>query len=115
MEDPARLHLAAEVQELQSRRYRIGSVTLHWHDFYEIEVVTDGMGTHTANGKTYEWRRGEMHLLCPVDVHEITLEAWGELPDAHLRSSLSPNISIIDISNSIGLPPQARVQPKCLC
>lgn len=46
------------------------SFSLHWHSFYEIEIVLSGKGTHILNGKHYEWRRGEMHLTRLSDVHE---------------------------------------------
>ena len=40
--DPTRLSLDSGLQRIKCRRYRIGSVPLHWHDFYEIELVTEG-------------------------------------------------------------------------
>lgn len=88
--DPTRLSLGSGLQKIKSRRYRIGSVPLHWHDFYEIEVVTDGVGRHTVNGRTYEWRRGEMHLMRLVDFHEIELPEGGEVHLVQIKPALMP-------------------------
>lgn len=43
----------------------------HWHDYFEIEVVTQGTGTHYYNGTPYTLEKGDVYLLTPVDFHEI--------------------------------------------
>ena len=88
--DPEKMSLGAGLQQIKSRKYRISSVPLHWHDFYEIEVVTDGVGTHTVNGVGYEWRRGEMHLMRLVDFHEIDLPHGGEVHLVQIKPALMP-------------------------
>ena len=47
----------------RAKMYEIGSVDVHWHDFYEIELVLSGKGTHLINNTEYEWRCGEIHFL----------------------------------------------------
>ena len=88
--DPRKMELGAAYQKVNSRKYRIASVPLHWHDFYEIEVVTDGEGTHTVNGTAYEWCRGEMHLMRLVDFHSIDLKAGGEVHLIQIKPALMP-------------------------
>lgn len=44
---------------------------LHWHDYYELEIILDGSGTHTINDKTYEVVKGSAYLLTMQDVHII--------------------------------------------
>ena len=43
----------------------------HWHDYFEIELVVHGMGTHYYNGTAYTLQKGDVYLLTPVDFHGI--------------------------------------------
>ena len=45
--------------------------SLHWHDYYEIELITGGSGTHILNGESYALGRGCAYLLCPKDFHTV--------------------------------------------
>lgn len=56
---------------LHCRIYRTDGAELHWHEFYELELILSGEGTHTLNGRVYPWRRGGMHLLRLTDLHRI--------------------------------------------
>jgi len=38
---------------------------LHWHDYFEIEIVLDGTGTHQYNGTNYPLSEGCAYLLTP--------------------------------------------------
>ena len=100
-----RLRLSTEQRRIGCKQYRIGSVPLHWHDFYEIELVTDGVGTHTVNGTAYEWRRGEMHLMRLVDFHEIELAGEGEVHLIQIKPGLMPP----EFLKAIGTAGQALV------
>ncbi len=73
----------AEMEALQDSRYftirkKIWDLkdalqsTLHWHDYYEIEFITGGEGTHVFNGETYPLHRGCAYLLTPKDFHTVT-------------------------------------------
>lgn len=52
---------------------------LHWHNYFEIEVIVGGTGTYVFNGKAYPVSRGEAFLLTPVDFHEIKASSPIEL------------------------------------
>lgn len=62
---------------VRAKKYEIGSVDVHWHDFYEIELVLGGQGTHIINNVEYEWRTGEIHFLRLTDFHKINLTERG--------------------------------------
>ena len=62
---------AARDKALTVTRKQVGNFPLHWHDFFEIEVVVAGQGTHVLNGKEYPLARGSAYLLKPTDYHEI--------------------------------------------
>ena len=73
----------AQMEALQDNRYftirkKIWNLTddvqygLHWHDYYEIEFITGGEGTHLFNGEKYPLHRGCAYLLTPKDFHTVT-------------------------------------------
>lgn len=64
----------AESHGIFCRSYITCGAGLHWHEFYELELVLSGTGTHVLNGTEYPWERGRMHLLRLSDLHEIQTE-----------------------------------------
>lgn len=50
----------------------VRDVELHWHDFYEFEIVMAGTGETSINGKTYPLKRGAFYFLKPSDYHSIS-------------------------------------------
>ena len=44
---------------------------LHWHNYFEIEIVTGGKGTMTINTETYDANSQTVFLMTPVDFHHI--------------------------------------------
>ena len=51
------------------------NVNIHWHNYYEIEYITDGKGTEITNGEPSEITPGMMHILSPSDFHELVVDA----------------------------------------
>lgn len=52
----------------------IGAVTheeLHWHEFFEFELVISGSGINVLNGISEEIKTGCLIFLTPTDFHEI--------------------------------------------
>lgn len=49
------------------------SVALHYHDFYEIEIITDGEAVHYLNGKSYKIERGSAYILNPAAFHSYEI------------------------------------------
>ena len=52
---------------------------LHWHDFFEIEIIIGGKGSQILNGNEYELKRGCAYLLSPTDYHSVKSEPQIEL------------------------------------
>ena len=53
-------------------RRRLPEVTdLHWHDYFELELVLSGRGIHQFNGMEYPLERGCAFMLTPVDFHKV--------------------------------------------
>lgn len=53
-----------------SYKSRIRNEKTHWHDFYEIHLITDGTITEYINGHKIEMGPGWLYFLKPYDVHE---------------------------------------------
>lgn len=51
----------------------------HWHNYFEIEIIVEGAGTHILNGTAYPISKGNAYLLSPVDFHEIKASSPIEL------------------------------------
>ena len=44
---------------------------LHWHEFFEIELIISGHGHCVLNGKPYDLNPGDLYLLTTTDFHEV--------------------------------------------
>lgn len=51
---------------------------LHGHNYFEIEFVLGGEGTHFLNGTPHSICRGALFLMTPSDFHKIEIETAGE-------------------------------------
>lgn len=54
------------------KRLVCGAVSLHSHAYYELEIVTGGVGTLHVNGKAHSLHAGHVHLAGPMDYHKVT-------------------------------------------
>lgn len=50
----------------------ISAVSLHLHDYFELEIVLSGQGEQNLNGSVYPIELGTVYLLTPIDFHSIT-------------------------------------------
>ena len=46
--------------------------TLHWHDYFEFEIVLEGNGFHNYNGRLCPVQRGDAYLMTHYDFHTIS-------------------------------------------
>ena len=84
---------------------------LHCHDFFEVEIILEGNGTHILNGKEYAIGAGDAYLVKPTDIHEIIAD--GELLICNIvfkESMLSDTMTLallhLDAQNLLSLPPK---------
>lgn len=54
-----------------SQRKISKNVQLHWHSFFELELIVKGEAKQTINGNTYLCKPGSCSLLSPNDYHSI--------------------------------------------
>lgn len=60
---------------------------LHWHEFYEMELIREGSGTHIYNGQTYPLVKGVFFLLTPADFHEVIPDTGSTLHLINIKFS----------------------------
>ncbi|MBQ4527586.1 MAG: AraC family transcriptional regulator [Clostridia bacterium] len=61
---------------------------LHWHDFFEIEIIVGGSGSQNLNGNEYELKRGCAYLLSPTDYHSVKANPEIEMYNIMFHESL---------------------------
>ena len=49
-----------------------GTVSLHFHEFYEIEVILEGAGTYSMDGINYNIEAGSFFFMSPSSCHAIS-------------------------------------------
>ena len=74
-------HLISSENELKDKNLYISKKTyvrnmcLHWHDFYEIQIILDGTLNQSINGVKYTMHKGYLYFLNPYDIHEYSSES----------------------------------------
>ena len=86
-----KLALNKSLSAIHIKRNICGSCPLHWHDFYELELVNAGGGTQHINGTEYSYRKGDMFLLSCTDFHELTLEDGTDIWLVQIPAGLMPS------------------------
>lgn len=66
---------------------------LHWHDFFEFEIIVSGQGEHTYNGSVYEITAGSAYMMCYNDFHGLKANSDLYLYNVHFsKSMISPDL-----------------------
>jgi len=73
------------------------SFQLHAHEYFELEIVLEGSGTHILNGTPYTIERGSVYLLSPSDFHEIRIDSPTMLWNISFDEALLPLSQIKEI------------------
>lgn len=80
-----------------SHKNKLRNKTTHWHDFYEIQLITDGTITEYINGHKMEMKPKWIYFLKPYDVHEY----WSEKPVAMYKIQFLVDILDADIQKTL--------------
>jgi len=66
---------------------------MHWHNFFEMEMILSGSGTSVCNHKTYELKRGMLSYLTPTDIHQYIFTSDTNILRIHFTlESIDPEI-----------------------
>lgn len=49
-----------------------GDFSFHYHNYIEIELVTDGNGIQVFNGQTHRLKKGSLYVIRPTDYHRLS-------------------------------------------
>ena len=74
-------------------RRNVDNFPLHWHNYFEIEIILSGRGQHDFNGTQRSLARGDVYFLTPVDFHRVQVLEPVELINISFdESCLRPEI-----------------------
>lgn len=51
---------------------QLKDVPIHFHEYYEIEIITNGSGVMTLNGTDIPFKKGMVFFILPNDFHKFT-------------------------------------------
>lgn len=75
------------------RRNVTHSVSLHLHDYFELEIVLSGEGQQNLNGSIYPLKAGTVYFLTPIDFHAVEPSGTIEVLNvAFAEDLLSPQL-----------------------
>lgn len=80
-----------------SYKHKKHNKATHWHDFYEIHLITHGTVTERINGNTIEMGPGWIYFLKPYDVHEY----WCDEPITMYKIQFMIDILDSDIQKAL--------------
>ena len=67
----------------------------HWHDYFEIKLITKGKGTVVINGEKHIFNKGSLYLIMPSNIHAFYPENRVELYNITMQESIIFDESII--------------------
>jgi len=70
------------------KRHTTVAFPMHFHTYFELEIVLEGSATQTLNGESYELSRGDVYLITPTDYHRVRshggpLSLWNIVFEEH--------------------------------
>ena len=72
--------------KIEKRDWEPGDYPLHYHDHFELEMVTDGSGYQLFNGETTPLNKKDLYFLRPLDYHKIHSN---QITIAHIKIKIS--------------------------
>ncbi len=52
--------------------FKAEDISVHFHEYYEIEIIADGSGVMTLNGIDIPFKKGMVFFILPNDFHKFT-------------------------------------------
>ncbi len=80
---------------MQKKEFAAGtSFPIHWHDYYEFEIIVSGQARHIHNGTASVITAGCAYLMCYNDFHSSTAITDMVLYSVHFKKEwLSPKLT----------------------
>ncbi len=67
------VHIGKDKHLAIKKRYS-KTFPLHAHEYFEVEIILDGIGYQILNGKKHSLKRGTVSILSPSDFHQVVAE-----------------------------------------
>lgn len=64
--------------------------SVHWHDYFELEIVLSGSGSHIYNNAHYTLQRGSVYLMSVYDFHELTADTDMQILQLQFNENILP-------------------------
>ena len=61
---------------------------VHWHDYFEFEIILSGEGRHIYNNTSYQIHPGCAYLMCYTDFHSVEPTSDLELINVRFNESI---------------------------
>ncbi|MBQ4042544.1 MAG: helix-turn-helix domain-containing protein [Clostridia bacterium] len=78
---------------------------VHWHSYYEMEIVTDGEYEHITNGIRQEAGAGQVWIMSPLDRHSLRAVRDCRI----INLSFSTNLLSGEVEQALTRSPAARL------
>lgn len=88
-------HYIGHGKHLNVSKHKAITFPLHAHEFFEVEIVIEGEGTHMLNGVDYPIQRGSAYVISPSDFHAVDIKDNGSMTVWHItmdETLLPPHI-----------------------
>lgn len=82
-----------------SKKYIEKDFPLHWHDFFEIDIILDGEGSQNLNGTDYRLKAGTAYILNPTDFHGLYADRPIKLFNVMFDENILSNEFIVMLLN----------------
>lgn len=83
-----RMDLSEKISDFSFRiRNVYNKVPLHWHDYFECEIVLEGSAEHKINNLTETISPGSAYILSHFDSHEVTPKESLKIFSIHFNES----------------------------
>ena len=70
-EFPTEFPLLVSLQSYPSHKRMVGENWMHWHDYYELWVATDGLGEYRSGNHRFPFAPGDVVLVDPLKIHGV--------------------------------------------
>ncbi len=80
-----RLSLGSDAPIVVEEHTLDGEFPIHWHNYFELEIILSGRGTYTVNDKEYAFPENNVFILTPTDFHHIKAEEHTEIINISFR------------------------------
>ena len=96
---PGELPLILAAQSYPGYRRMVGENWMHWHDYYELWVATEGGGEFRAGPHTFAFAPGDVVLVDPLKIHGVVRmeKAHSPLVVFFRTEAVAPGGSSVDL------------------